>query len=143
MMRRLTLGLLLLASALPAWAAATAAEQARLEGAWRAVEAERNGAAADELVGHRLEFVNDRFRIWAGDRLLYAGTYALEPAAQPARIDFQHDEGEAKGQGWEGIYRLEDGRLAICDDALDSTKPRPTGFATSPGSGHVLLVFER
>jgi uncharacterized protein (TIGR03067 family) len=134
---------LLLASAVTAGAADVASERARLEGTWMAVEAERDGTPAKELVGHRLELAGDRFHISAGDEPLYAGTYALEPAAQPARIDFRHDEGGARGRVWEGIYRLEDGRLWICDDAPDTAKPRPTSFATSPGSGHVLLVFER
>ena len=137
------LTLLLLTSAVPAVAEDDASERARLGGAWSAVEAERDGAPAMELVGHRLELAGDRFRISAGDRPLYAGTYALEPAARPARIDFRHDEGEAKGQVWEGIYRLEDGRLSVCDDAPDTAKPRPTSFATSPRSGYVLVVFER
>jgi uncharacterized protein (TIGR03067 family) len=133
---------LLLATAVPAGAADVASEQARLEGAWTAVKAERAGAPAGELVGHRLEIAGERFRISTGDRLLYAGTYAIDPAAQPARIDFRHEEGEARNQVWEGIYRLEGGRLAICDDAPNTAEPRPTEFATSPGSGRVLVVFE-
>jgi uncharacterized protein (TIGR03067 family) len=134
---------LLLTSAVPAGAADVAAEQARLEGAWTAVAAERDGAPAEEVVGHRLELAGERFGISAGDRLLYAGSYVIDPAARPARIDFRHDAGEAQGQVWEGIYRLEGGRLSICDDAPDTARPRPTGFATSPGSGYVLVVFER
>ena len=142
MVRRFTL-MLLLASIVPAGAADIASERARLGGAWLAVEAERDGAPAKEIVGHRLELSGDRFHISAGNRPLYAGTYALDPAAQTARIDFRHDEGEANGQTWEGIYQLAGGRLTICDDAPDTAKPRPAGFATSPGSGHVLVVFER
>jgi uncharacterized protein (TIGR03067 family) len=141
-LRGLTL-MLLLAFMVPAGTADVASERARLEGAWTAVEAEPEGASAKELTGHRLAIVGDRFRISAGDRLLYAGTFAIDPTAEPARIDFRHDEGEAKGQIWEGIYRLGGGRLSICDDAPNTAGPRPTEFATSPGSGHVLVVFER
>lgn len=137
------LALMLMMAAAPVGAADVVSERARLEGAWRAVEAERDGAAAEAIVGHRLEIMGDRFRISTEGRPLFAGTYALEPAARPARIDLLNDEGEAKGQTWAGIYRLEDGRLSICDNAPDTGKPRPTGFVTSPGSGHVLVVFER
>ena len=139
MLRALALIGLLLAAVVPA----AASEAGQLEGAWRLVEAQRDGAPAAELVGNLLELTDGRFRISADGNLLYAGTYALEPAAKPAWIDFRHDDGRANGQVWEGIYRLEDGRLSICDDAPDVAKPRPTSFTTAPGSGHVLIIFER
>ena len=127
----------------PAMAADPAEERAKLEGAWTAISAERNGEEAAELVGHRLEFAGRRFHITAQGRILYVGSYAVEPEPQPAQIDFQHEEGGAAGATWQGIYRLEDDTLTICDNALDVTKPRPTEFTTQPGSGHVLLVFRR
>ena len=128
---------------LAALAPAKASDAGQLRGAWRLVEAQRDGAPAAELVGNLLELADGRFRISADGNLLYAGTFALEPAATPARIDFRHDDGRARGQVWEGIYQLEGGRLSICDDAPDVAKPRPTSFTTSPGSGHVLIIFER
>ena len=139
MLRALALIGLLLAAVIPA----AASEAGQLDGTWRLVEGQRDGASAPELVGNLLELTEGRFRISAGANLLYAGTYALEPAAKPARIDFRHDDGQANGQVWEGIYQLEGGRLSICDDAPDVTKLRPTSFTTAPGSGHVLIIFER
>jgi uncharacterized protein (TIGR03067 family) len=122
---------------------AAASDAGQLQGTWRLVEAQRDGAPAAELVGNLLELADGRCRISVDGNLLYAGTIALEPAAAPARIDFRHDDGPASGQVWEGIYQLEGGRLSICDDAPDVAKPRPTSFTTSPGSGHVLIIFER
>jgi uncharacterized protein (TIGR03067 family) len=120
------------------------AGQAALAGAWTAAEAERDGAAAGDVVGHRLVFDGDAFRISAPDgKLLYEGTYQVDPAAQPPRIDFRHDAGEAAGQEWEGIYRLDGGALTIVDDAPDPAKGRPSAFAVPAGSGHVLIVFRR
>ena len=120
------------------------AGQAALAGAWTATEAERGGAAAGELVGHRLVFDGDMFRISAPDgQLLYEGTYQADPAADPSRIDFRHDAGQAAGQEWEGIYRLEGDTLTIVDDAPDPAKGRPAAFSAPAGSGHVLLVFRR
>jgi hypothetical protein len=60
---------------------------------------------------------------------------------RPARIDFRYDEGDAKGQVWEGIYRLE--AVLGLRRRADTAKPRRTGFATAHGSGHVLVVFHR
>lgn len=120
-----------------------AADAQALAGRWTAVEAERDGAPAPELVGHEIDFAGDRFTIALQNRLIYGGTYSIDSSAEPARIDFSHDEGEAAGTTWQGIYRVDGDRLTICDDAFDSAKERPTAFATAPGSGHVLITFER
>ena len=69
----------------PAMAADPAEERAKLEGAWTAISAERNGEEAAELVGHRLEFAGRRFHITAQGRILYVGSYAVEPEPQPAQ----------------------------------------------------------
>jgi hypothetical protein len=73
MLRLFTLTLLLV-YAVPSEAADVAPEGASLGGAWTAVEAERDGATAQEIVGHRLEFADNRFRISVGNNLVYAGT---------------------------------------------------------------------
>jgi uncharacterized protein (TIGR03067 family) len=134
----LTLGLSL-GLVTSAWAADPAAEQAKLQGKWRAVAAERNGAPAPDVVGHELTFTGNRFQITRDGKLLYGGTYMLEPAAQPARIDFRQDEGPSLRGEWKGIYRLDAGRLEIVDNADDMSKPAPTHFATGPGSGYILV----
>jgi len=118
-----------------------ATEQAKLQGRWRAVAAERNGAPAPEVVGHELAFTGDRFRITRDGRLLYGGTYAIDPSARPPRIDFRQEEGEALRGTWRGIYRFGGGALEIADNAPDMSKPAPARFATGPGSGHVLVRF--
>lgn len=134
---------LILAAVLAAPAAAADAPAA-LTGSWTAIEAQRDGAAAPELVGHRLVLEGQAFRILAADgKPLYAGRYAVDATALPARIDFVQEAGEAEGQTWEGIWRLESERLTIVDDAPDPTKGRPADFAAAKGSGYVMLVFRR
>ncbi len=125
-----------------AWAADPAADPAKLQGTWLAVAAERNGAPAPDAVGHRLVFSKDRFQITREGKLLYGGTYAADPSAQPARITFRQDEGSTLRGEWNGIYRFEAGRLEIVDNADDMSKPAPTQFVTTSGSGYVLLRFE-
>ena len=127
--------------AIPVSAAETSPGMGRLVGTWIALQAQRDGAPDPDALGHRLTFAANRFTIEAKGKLLYAGTYTLDPAAEPARIDFRHDEGEVKGAVWEGIYRLEGEGLVICDDAFDPKRERPTQFTTSPSSGHVLITF--
>lgn len=120
------------------------ADQAPLAGSWTAVRAERDGAPAPDLVGHRLSFADERFEIVGPDgRLLYAGTWRADAAADPAQIDFVNESGEAAGVTWEGIYRLDGGELTVVDDAPDPKVPRPATFAAGKGSGYVLVVFTR
>jgi uncharacterized protein (TIGR03067 family) len=117
-------------------------EAARLQGTWQSVAAERNGAPAPDVVGHRLAFTGERFRITRDGNLLYGGTFAVHLSAQPARIDFRQDEGAGLRGEWRGIYRFAAGQLEIVDNADDTSKPRPAEFSTTPGSGYVLVRFE-
>ena len=43
----------------------------------------------------------------------------------------------------EGIYAVDGDTLRICDNAPDLGKGRPTAFEAAPGSGHILITFER
>jgi len=126
-----------------ATAAADAGDAQRLSGVWVAVSAERNGAAADDLKRHRLTFSGDRFTIRSKGKLLYRGTFLVDPSKKPATIDFTHTRGEAKGKTWQGIYLLEGDVLKICDNADDLAKGRPAALTTEPGSGRVLVTFKR
>ena len=97
-------------------------------GVWIATEAQRDGKAAPDDIGHQLAFNDGRFVITSNDQPVYSGTVTVDTTSNPARIDFVHAEGQAKGMTWEGIYQLNDNSLVICDDAFDPTKRRPTSF---------------
>lgn len=119
------------------------AQESELEGAWSAISAERDGAAALELVGHRIEFAGDRFRITRRGELLFGGRFTVGHGDLPAHIDFTIAEGPARGQGWAGIFRTGKGLLTICDNAPDPAASRPREFSAPKGSGHVCLTFAR
>jgi uncharacterized protein (TIGR03067 family) len=147
MMHRLTsamcwliLGIgLVLAGAQPAEDA-----QKQLQGTWTATQAERDGKAADDVVGHRLSLTGNRFQIQSEDgKPLYAGTVRVDPSARPAAIDFEHTEGTLKGQVWQGIYALDGDTLRVCDNAPNLDKGRPAAFEATRGSGYVLIRFTR
>jgi hypothetical protein len=44
-----------------AWALPAKAAETTLQGTWIATKAEQDGKAADDLVGHRLSFMGNRF----------------------------------------------------------------------------------
>lgn len=135
--------LTLLAAALGMIAVAATAQEPPLAGAWRAVDAEQDGAPAPQLIGHKLSFDGAGFEIVRPDgTMVYQGTFGVDPAAQPAAIDFANTAGLAAGVTWAGIWKRDGATLTIIDNAPDPGKPRPTAFDAPAGSGYVMLVFE-
>ena len=129
---------------LPAFAQPTEETQKKLQGTWTATKAERDGKAADDVVGHRLSFTGDRFQIRSKDgKTLYEGAFRVDAKAKPAAIDFEHTNGGLKGKSWKGIYALDGDTLTTCDNAPDLDKGRPAAFEAKTGSGHVLITFKR
>jgi uncharacterized protein (TIGR03067 family) len=118
--------------------------QKQLQGTWTATKAERDGTAADDVVGHRLSFTGNRFQIQSEDgKPLYAGTVRVDPGAQPAAIDFEHTEGLLQGKVWQGIYALDGDTLTVCDNAPNLDEGRPATFEAKSGAGYVLITFRR
>jgi len=118
--------------------------QKSLEGTWTATKAEREGKAADDVIGHRLSLVGDRFQIRSKDaKSDYAGSFRVDVSAKPAAIDFEHTEGGLRGKAWKGIYALDGDTLIICDNAEDLDKPRPSAFEAKSGSWYILITFKR
>jgi uncharacterized protein (TIGR03067 family) len=116
----------------------------KLQGTWTATKAERDGKAADDVVGHQLSFTGDRFEIRSREgKRLYTGTVRVDPSAKPAVVDFEHTEGALKGKAWKGIYALDGDTLTTCDNAPDLDRGRPSAFEAVRGSGHVLITFKR
>ena len=121
------------------------AAQNDLQGIWIATQAERDGKAADDVVGHRLSFTGNRFQIRSKDlKPRYAGTVRVDSSAKPAAIDFEHTEGVLKGKAWKGIYALDGETLTTCDNAPKLDNARPTACSRQrAGSGYVLITFKR
>jgi uncharacterized protein (TIGR03067 family) len=120
------------------------ASQQKLQGTWTAIKAERDGKPAADVVGNRLSLAGSRFQIQARDgKRLYTGTIRVSPNVKPATIDFLHDEGPLNGKMWKGIYALDGDTLAICDNAPNLKKARPTALQAKSGSGYVLITFTR
>jgi uncharacterized protein (TIGR03067 family) len=129
---------------LTAFAHAAEDDQKKLQGTWTAMKAERDGKPAKDVLGHRLSMTGKRFQIRSKDgKLLYEGTFRVDPGAKPASFDFDHTEGALKGKAWKGIYALEGDTLTTCDNGPDPDKGRPAAFEAKPGSGHILITFQR
>jgi uncharacterized protein (TIGR03067 family) len=137
-------GLLLLAGAAFVFADTAEEAQKKLHGTWEAAKAERDGKPAEDVVGNRLTFKDGRFQIHSKDgKLLYEGTFRVDPGSKPAAFDFEHSEGTLKGKVWKGIYMLEGDTLTTCDNAPNLDKARPSEFQAKADSGYILITFKK
>src|SRR5262249_46352814 len=118
--------------------------QKKLQGAWTATKAERDGKAADDVVGHRLSLTGNRFELQSKDgKSLYAGTVRLDPSAKPAAIDFEHTEGALKGKVWKGLGARAGHSVTPCDNGPAGDRGGPAAFEAKSGSGYILITFQR
>jgi uncharacterized protein (TIGR03067 family) len=128
----------------PAFGIPAEEAQKELQGTWTATKAERDGKAAEDVVGHRLSLTGNRFQLRSKDgKPLYEGTFRVDPSTNPAAIDFEHTEGALKGKVWKGIYALDGDTLTTCDNGPNLDKGRPAAFEAAPGSGHIVITFKR
>lgn len=124
-------------------ASGEAMAESGLEGTWLARDARRAGVDALEIIGHRLSFEGGRFRITKAGKLLFGGTFSVEPSAQPPAIQFEQTETQSLAGAWRGIYALDGDTLTICDNAPDMTLPRPQSFAECVAPGYIVVRFTR
>jgi uncharacterized protein (TIGR03067 family) len=117
--------------------------ETELDGTWLATDATVSGEPASQIVGHRLDFEGDRFRITKYGTPLYGGSFSVDSTASPPAIQFEQTETDTLAGTWLGIYELDADTLAICDNAPDMTKPRPSSFADCTGQGYVSVRFTR
>jgi uncharacterized protein (TIGR03067 family) len=110
-------------------------DQERLQGAWVSV------------VGHReaeLLIAGDLFAIHFLDGDIYIGTYDLDSAEQPRRMDMRIDEGPLAhvGKVALGIYELDDDVLTWCPSKPGSAD-RLSEFPPSEDPHHLCITFRR
>lgn len=121
------------------------AEQSRtnFDGSWIAREAVLSGAPVPQVVGHRLVFEGDRFRITRDGTLVYGGRYRIDPGAQPHASDFVQSESKSLAGTWRGIDAPEGDGLTTCGKTCDMARPRPEDFDACAAARCILIRFTR
>lgn len=115
---------------------------AQLQGTWTYSKLEVDGKAIPgELLGRsRLEIQGVHFMQTDGS-ITYRGTFKLDASQSPKTIDLTFTEGPEKGNNAHGIYEIQGDEWRLCLPL--GKQPRPTEFATKPGSGYALQSLKR
>lgn len=117
--------------------------RSRYAGTWKVVAVESNGDRKTEE-GRAIVVTNEPDGTWTlsvDGRAVSRGTSRIDPLANPSEIDIEITEGEGKGGEWRGIYEVTETSRRLCFRGSDGWRPRE--FATAPGCGAVLVLFER
>lgn len=122
-------------------------DKAALQGTWAPVSSESGGNpdAEDEYKQYRLTFDGDGYTVRRSGDVAIKGTFTLDGAQTPKRIDMliAECENEAdKGKTLKGIYEVKGEDLKWCFAPPDAGE-RPTEFATKAGSDHIFATFKR
>jgi uncharacterized protein (TIGR03067 family) len=122
-------------------AAAPKTDLDRFQGTWYLVSAMEDGKILpqDKVKQETIVFKGDTFRFpgSAADATSRAGTFKLDETKTPKEIDSI----STKKEVLLGIYRMDDNGYKIC--FAPAGKPRPTDFASQPGSGNILQSWGR
>ena len=116
------------------------AELKKFEGTWKAVSIVIDGKPYPEGELKKdiwLQDADGNFEVVSEGRIVNKGkTTEIDPTQSPALVKGEDDEGK-----YHGIYRLMVDTVEMCTGKAD--KPRPTEFASKPGSGHWHEVWKR
>ena len=144
MNRILLVALLVILAANPCLDAGDDAAKA-LQGVWVAKSMKANGTMLPAEEVKRMQWT------FQGDKLLMRGnflddreeacTYRLDPTQTPKHFDLTPPI--QKRAAVLGIYEVKGDRLTLCLRRGDSTKGRPTEFASKVDTDLILIVLER
>jgi len=116
------------------------AEIKALQGTWTIVSLEMDGRKMEGGPSAQIVVKGDRFTtISMGAD--YKGVVEVDAARLPREFNLVFTEGPEKGNTNRGIYELDGDTWRICLNMTGG--PRPTRFATAPGSGLALETLQR
>lgn len=115
-----------------------------IAGEWECISAINDGREIDAATVKKLLLTlteQGGYKTTLAEQVLFDSTCTIDSSKTPKHIDMLGTEGENKGKAAQGIFKLNDGKLAIC-----YTMPgmqRPTEFKSDPGSVATLAIWRR
>jgi uncharacterized protein (TIGR03067 family) len=119
-------------------------ELKKLQGTWRVVSMEQNGAKVfipNPGAAYTVVIKGKSYVFKMGNRVVVQGTFTINPSRKPKTMDCVPSSGSDKGKVQKSIYELRGDTMKECG-AL-AGKNRPTEFAAGRGSGHILAIYKR
>ena len=113
------------------------------DGTWTLSSGEMNGKELTEkqLKGGKLVIKGENYTVTLPEQEPVKGKQKLDPSKDPKTIDIKDSSGPHKDKTCLGIYEIKGDELRVT--FAEAGKPRPTKFATTPGSGLWLHVWTR
>ncbi|MFI5456654.1 MAG: TIGR03067 domain-containing protein [Isosphaerales bacterium] len=123
---------------------AVAAELKKFQGTWQLVSAETDGKTMPEEQVKQIRVIieGDHHTVTFDGKVVAENVkFTVDPTTMPKSTEDTLEQEPHKGKKIRGIYLLEGDKLTSCVGAIDA--PRPTEFASKPGSGQSLRRFQR
>jgi len=114
-----------------------------LQGQWTLSSGEADGEAIPEarLKDGKLHVKGDQYTVTLAGLGTLTGVQVLDGTKEPKTIDITDASGANKGKTCLGIYELKGETFRVV--FAPTGAPRPTKFATTPGSGQWMHVWKR
>ena len=118
----------------------------RLSGTWLLSSGVVDGQPVPEDVRKKTRLITARDKFTLSTRAQTGtseeGTFTIDPTKSPKTVDSVQGSRPDKGKTLLGVYEIiDDNHKRAC--WAPAGKPRPTDFTSTPGSGHILQVWER
>jgi uncharacterized protein (TIGR03067 family) len=123
---------------------AVAEDLTRLQGTWQLIFAKSDGKKTPEAQVKQIRVIieNDHHTVMFGDQVVvHKVKFTLDPTTSPKSTEDTLEQAPHKGKKIRGIYRVDGDSLTSCVGPIDG--PRPTEFASMPGSGWTLRRYRR
>jgi uncharacterized protein (TIGR03067 family) len=125
------------------------AEMKKMEGTWRGVSATSDGKPMpeDKVKSVTIAIKADGTWIMSDGKDTFDGTFTVDPGKAPKTANFVIKSGKSKDMTTLEIYEIDGDTMKDCyvfvPTGKESTKERPSKFASEAGSGHYLWVMKR
>ena len=121
-----------------------AKEREKYAGTWKVTSVVVDGRPLPDADCHKLSVINQTDGVWSlqeNGKEIFLGTSTIDPTKLSKTIDFTITKGKDAGKRFVGIYELATNTRKLC--FVEHGHDRPTEIASNPGSGRILVLFER
>ena len=115
----------------------------RLQGTWKVLRVDVNGAPMPLKAFQKVTILvkGDEITFTLEDKIYDKLTFDPDPTTKPRSADLRHTSGLKKGVRERAIYELQGDQLKLC--IAQPRQKRPTDFISEEGTGQQLFLLKR